>query len=40
VLETVNVSGDDDDDDDDNITFLIKVKTLQTARRDEGGMKV
>jgi hypothetical protein len=39
VLETVNVS-DYDDDDDNNITYLIKAKTLQTARRHEGGVKV
>jgi len=43
VLETVNGSDDDDDDDDNNnnnITYLIKGKALQTARRDEGGVKV
>jgi hypothetical protein len=36
VLETANVS----DDDDDNITYLKKAKSLQTARRHEGGVKV
>jgi hypothetical protein len=35
VLETANVP-----DDDDDITYLLNAKSLQTARRHKGGVKV